>query len=108
MDAARQFYDVRFWGALMAAKYGSPFIRKGGSVTLTNGTIGLRPWKGWTVAASITGALEALTRALQSERCERKAEPLGRLPGCSPGWYDGHSHEQKDRPASANWHPVSH
>jgi len=67
MDEARQFFNVRYWGALMAAKYGSPYIRKGGSITLTNGTIGLRPWKGWTVAASITGAIEALTRALAVE-----------------------------------------
>lgn len=67
MDDARQFFNIRYWGALMAAKYGSPYIRKGGSIVLTNGTIGLRPWKGWTVAASITGAIESLTRALAIE-----------------------------------------
>ncbi len=64
MDEARQFFNLRFWGALMAAKYGSPFIRQGGSITLTNGIVGLRPWKGWVVAAGVTGAVEALTRAL--------------------------------------------
>jgi len=63
----RQFFNPRFWGALMAAKYGSAFIRKGGSITLTNGTIGLRPWKGWVVAASITCAIEGLMRALAVE-----------------------------------------
>jgi NAD(P)-dependent dehydrogenase (short-subunit alcohol dehydrogenase family) len=67
MDDARQFFNIRYWGALMAAKYSSRYIRMGGSITLTNGTIGLRPWKGWTVAASITGAIEALTRALAVE-----------------------------------------
>jgi NAD(P)-dependent dehydrogenase (short-subunit alcohol dehydrogenase family) len=67
MDEAMQFFNLRFWGAFMAAKYGSPFIRKGGSIILTNGTIGLRPWKGWAVAASITGAVESLTRALAVE-----------------------------------------
>ncbi len=67
MDEARQFFDLRFWGALMAVKYGSPFIRKSGSITLTNGIVGIRPWKGWTVAASIAGAVEALTRALAVE-----------------------------------------
>jgi NAD(P)-dependent dehydrogenase (short-subunit alcohol dehydrogenase family) len=67
MDDARQFFNIRYWGALMAAKYGSQYIRIGGSITLTNGTIGLRPWKGWTVAASITGAIESLTRALAVE-----------------------------------------
>jgi len=34
---------------------------------LTNGIAGLRPRKGWTVAASICGATEALTRALAVE-----------------------------------------
>jgi NAD(P)-dependent dehydrogenase (short-subunit alcohol dehydrogenase family) len=67
LDESRQFFNLRYWGALMAAKYGSPFIRKGGSITLTDGTIGRRPWKGWTVAASITGAIESLTRALAVE-----------------------------------------
>jgi len=67
IDEARQFFNLRYWGALMAAKYGSLFIRKGGSVTLTNGTIGLRPWKGWVVAASLTCAIEGLTRALAFE-----------------------------------------
>ena len=67
MDDARQFFNLRYWGALMAAKYGSSFIRKGGSITLTNGTIGLRPWKGWVVAASITCAIEGLMRALAVE-----------------------------------------
>jgi NAD(P)-dependent dehydrogenase (short-subunit alcohol dehydrogenase family) len=66
-DEARQFYDLRFWGALMAAKYACKHIRSGGSITLTNGIVGKRPWKGWTVAASIAGATEALTRALAVE-----------------------------------------
>jgi NAD(P)-dependent dehydrogenase (short-subunit alcohol dehydrogenase family) len=67
IDQARGFVDVRFWGAFMAAKYGSPHIRPGGSITLTNGIAGLRPRKGWTLAASICGAMEALTRALAIE-----------------------------------------
>jgi NAD(P)-dependent dehydrogenase (short-subunit alcohol dehydrogenase family) len=67
VDQARGFADLRFWGAFMAAKYGSPHIRLGGSITLTNGVAALRPQKGWTVAASICGAMEALTRALAVE-----------------------------------------
>jgi NAD(P)-dependent dehydrogenase (short-subunit alcohol dehydrogenase family) len=67
VEQARGFVNVRFWGAFMAAKYDSPHIRPGGSITLTNGIAGLRPRKGWTVAASICGAMEALTRALAVE-----------------------------------------
>jgi NAD(P)-dependent dehydrogenase (short-subunit alcohol dehydrogenase family) len=67
IERARGFVDVRFWGAFMAAKYGSPQIRPGGSITLTNGIAGLRPRKGWALAASLCGAMEALTRALAVE-----------------------------------------
>jgi len=64
---AKRFLDVRFWGAFMAAKYGSPHIRPGGSIVLTNGGAGLRPRKGWSVASSVCGAMESLTRALAVE-----------------------------------------
>jgi NAD(P)-dependent dehydrogenase (short-subunit alcohol dehydrogenase family) len=67
IDKGREFFNLRYWGALMAAKYGSQYIHKDGSIVLTTGTVGLRPWKGWTVAASITGAVDALTRALAVE-----------------------------------------
>lgn len=67
IDKGREFFNLRYWGALMAAKYASQYIHKDGSITLTTGTVGLRPWKGWTVAASITGAVDALTRALAVE-----------------------------------------
>jgi NAD(P)-dependent dehydrogenase (short-subunit alcohol dehydrogenase family) len=67
IDEARGFVNLRFWGAFMAVKYGNSHIRPGGSITLTNGAAGLRPHKGWTVAASICGAMEALTRALAVE-----------------------------------------
>jgi NAD(P)-dependent dehydrogenase (short-subunit alcohol dehydrogenase family) len=67
LDNARSFLNLRFWGAFMAVKYGSPHIRAGGSITLTSGAAGLRPRKGWTVVASICGAMESLTRALAVE-----------------------------------------
>ncbi len=51
----------------MAAKYGSRNIRRGGSITLTSGVAGVRPQKGFTVSASICGAVESLTRALAVE-----------------------------------------
>lgn len=51
----------------MAAKYGSGHIKDGGSITLVSGTIGMRPRKGGAIGASLTGATEALTRALAVE-----------------------------------------
>jgi NAD(P)-dependent dehydrogenase (short-subunit alcohol dehydrogenase family) len=67
MEKARRFFEVRFWGAVTAAKYASKRIKPTGSIILTNGTIGLRPQKGWVIAAGICGAIEAVTRALAVE-----------------------------------------
>lgn len=67
MESARRFFNLRYWGAFMAAKYGSENIRQGGSIILTSGVAGVRPQKGLTVAASICSAVEALTRALAVE-----------------------------------------
>jgi NAD(P)-dependent dehydrogenase (short-subunit alcohol dehydrogenase family) len=64
---ARRAFELRYWAALAAVKYGSPHIRKGGSIVLTTGIAGRRPHKGWVVAASVCGTIEALTRALAIE-----------------------------------------
>lgn len=67
IDWARQFWNIRYWGAFTAVKYGAPHIRTGGSIVLTTGVAGARPHAGWTVAASICSAMEGLTRALAVE-----------------------------------------
>ena len=67
LTKARHAFDLRYWAALAAVKYGAPHIRKGGSVVLTTGIAGQRPHKGWVIAASVCGAIEALTRALAVE-----------------------------------------
>jgi NAD(P)-dependent dehydrogenase (short-subunit alcohol dehydrogenase family) len=64
---ARGAFELRYWSALAAVKYASPHIRKGGSIVLTTGVAGRRPHKGWVVAASVCGTIEALTRALAVE-----------------------------------------
>jgi NAD(P)-dependent dehydrogenase (short-subunit alcohol dehydrogenase family) len=65
--AARGFFDLRYWGAYMTAKYGSPNIRAGGSIVFTSGLAGARPHPGWSLGASICMAMEGLTRALAVE-----------------------------------------
>jgi NAD(P)-dependent dehydrogenase (short-subunit alcohol dehydrogenase family) len=67
LTKARHAFELRYWAALAAAKYASPHIRKDGSIVLTTGVAGRRPHKGWTVAASVCGTIEALTRALAVE-----------------------------------------
>jgi NAD(P)-dependent dehydrogenase (short-subunit alcohol dehydrogenase family) len=67
LQQARRAFELRYWAALAAVKYGSPYIRKEGSVVLTTGIAGQRPRKGWVIAASVCGTIEALTRALAIE-----------------------------------------
>ena len=67
LTKARHAFELRYWAALAAVKYGSPHIRKDGSIVLTTGVAGRRPHVGWTVAASVCGTIEALTRALAVE-----------------------------------------
>jgi NAD(P)-dependent dehydrogenase (short-subunit alcohol dehydrogenase family) len=77
---ARRAFDLRFFGALLAVKLAAPRLREGGSIVLTHGIAGVRPHAGWSVGASICGAIESLTRALAVELA-----PL-RVNAVSPGF----------------------
>jgi NAD(P)-dependent dehydrogenase (short-subunit alcohol dehydrogenase family) len=67
VEAARRFFDVRYWGAYLAARYGSGNIRAGGSIVFSSGIAGRRPRAGWALGASVCSAMEGLTRALAVE-----------------------------------------
>jgi NAD(P)-dependent dehydrogenase (short-subunit alcohol dehydrogenase family) len=67
MESARRFFGLRYWGAYLAAKYGSGSIRPNGSIVFTSGLAGRRPHAGWALGASICSAMEGLTRALAVE-----------------------------------------
>jgi NAD(P)-dependent dehydrogenase (short-subunit alcohol dehydrogenase family) len=79
LEQARRAFDLRYWAALAAVKYGRPHMRPGGSIVLTTGVAGRRPHKGWALGASVTSAVEGLTRALAVELA-----PL-RVNAVSPG-----------------------
>jgi NAD(P)-dependent dehydrogenase (short-subunit alcohol dehydrogenase family) len=67
LSVARARFDVRYWGAYAAVKYGVGSIRDGGSIVLTSGFSATRPMPRWTSQASIQSAVEGLTRALALE-----------------------------------------
>jgi NAD(P)-dependent dehydrogenase (short-subunit alcohol dehydrogenase family) len=67
LATARRFFELRYWGAYLAAKHGSGNIRPGGSIVFTSGVAGQRPQAGWALGASICSAMEGLTRALAVE-----------------------------------------
>jgi NAD(P)-dependent dehydrogenase (short-subunit alcohol dehydrogenase family) len=95
LDDARQFFNIRYWGAFAAVKYAAASIRRGGSIVLTSGAAGARPHKGWTVAASICGAMEAFTRALAVELAPIRVNAV--CPGVvkTPLW-DGMTSDQRE------------
>lgn len=67
IEASKQFFSVRIWGALAAVKYAAPNINKGGSISLMSGIASARPGKGWGIASAICGAMEGFTRAMAVE-----------------------------------------
>ncbi|TDO60875.1 NAD(P)-dependent dehydrogenase (short-subunit alcohol dehydrogenase family) [Kribbella sp. VKM Ac-2571] len=64
---ARSAFELRYFGALGAVSAAVPKLRPGGSVVLTTGAAADRPGPGWSVAASICGAMDSLVRALAVE-----------------------------------------
>jgi len=65
-DEARSFFERRYWGAFWAARHAAPLIQAG-SIVFTSGTVAARPAPGTALPASVTGAIESLTRALAVE-----------------------------------------
>jgi NAD(P)-dependent dehydrogenase (short-subunit alcohol dehydrogenase family) len=64
LDAARDVFEARFWGAVAAVKHAAPRIRPGGSVTLTSGATAVRPTARTTLADASAGAVETLAKGL--------------------------------------------
>ena len=83
---AQARFEIRYWGAVRAVKYGLRLIRDGGSIVLTSGFSATRPLAGWTSQASIQSAVEGLTRALAVELAPIRVNAVS--PGLSqtPRW----------------------
>jgi NAD(P)-dependent dehydrogenase (short-subunit alcohol dehydrogenase family) len=67
LQKARDFFTLRYWGAITAIKYAAPNINEGGSINLTSGIANQRPGAGWALASSICGAMDGLCRAMAVE-----------------------------------------
>jgi len=67
LGAAKSGFESKFWGQYLAAKYGGPKIRQGGSITLFSGAYSQRPGRGATLLCAINSAVEGLGRALAVE-----------------------------------------
>jgi NAD(P)-dependent dehydrogenase (short-subunit alcohol dehydrogenase family) len=67
LEIARNYFNIRYWGAFTAVKYAAPFINTTGSIVLTSGIASNRPNKGWALGASICSATEGFGRAMAIE-----------------------------------------
>lgn len=74
--------DMRFWGAVHAAKYAAPRMRAGGSLVFMSGTAARRPLPGASVATASCAAVDGLARALALDLA-----PL-RVNSIQPGYVD--------------------
>jgi NAD(P)-dependent dehydrogenase (short-subunit alcohol dehydrogenase family) len=64
LDGARRGFEVIYWGVVAAVKHAAPRLRQGGSVTLTSGTLAVRPIPGFGLASAGASAIEGLARGL--------------------------------------------
>jgi NAD(P)-dependent dehydrogenase (short-subunit alcohol dehydrogenase family) len=83
---ARQRFEVRYWGAVAAVKYGMRSIRNDGSIVLTSGFSATRPRGGWTSQASIQSAVEGLARALAVELAPTRVNCVSPGLARTPRW----------------------
>jgi len=85
---ARKAFELRYFGALGAVSSALPLLRPGGSIVLTTGAAADRPGAGWSVSASICGAMDSLVRALAVELAPLRVNAV--KPGIvrSPLWSD--------------------
>lgn len=67
LEQARSGFELRYWSVLATVQAAWPQLRKAGSIVLTSGTSARRPPAGFAIGASISGAVESLTRALALE-----------------------------------------
>lgn len=67
IENGKDFFTIHFWGAFAAIKYGKAYINKGGSINLMSGNFGQRPAAGYSLGATICGAMDAFTRAMAVE-----------------------------------------
>ncbi|WP_036709864.1 SDR family oxidoreductase [Paenibacillus pinihumi] len=92
--SSREQFESRFWGPYLAVRYGSPLIRKTGSITLTSGFFGDKAIAGASVPSAVHGAVENLGRVLAVELAPVRVNVI------SPGYadtplHDGLTPEQK-------------
>jgi len=83
LDEAKHLFGVKFWGSIVTGKALAKhdIIRKGGSLTLTSGTAGVRPGKGAAIGGALNAGVLALTQGLASELTDKRIRVNTVVPG---------------------------
>jgi NAD(P)-dependent dehydrogenase (short-subunit alcohol dehydrogenase family) len=86
IDAARTFFDLRFFSAVEAAHFAVPHLNEGGSIVFMSGSAAIRPGAGWMLGAAVSAAAIAVTKALAIELAPIRVNAIA--PGVvrSPLW----------------------
>jgi NAD(P)-dependent dehydrogenase (short-subunit alcohol dehydrogenase family) len=95
MEQARQRLDVRFWGTVAAVKHAAPRMSPGGSISVTSGTVGVRPVPGFALGAAGVGAIEGLARGLAVELAPIRVNVVRAGAVRTPMW-EGIAAEQRE------------
>lgn len=96
-EVAHDFWETRYFGALavVRAVTAAQALRRPGSIVLTGGNAGQRPGPGWSLGASICGAMEALTRELALELAPIRVNLVAPGVTRSPLWAGMSAEEQQ-------------
>lgn len=67
IQVAREFFEAKFWGQYMCARFASAYVRPGGSITLFSGAGARKVFPGFALVGTSEGAIEVLTKYLAAE-----------------------------------------
>lgn len=67
LDIVRRAFETKFWGQYNFTRLACRHLNENGSVILSSGTLGKRPYPGFSTMSIIAGAIESLCKALAIE-----------------------------------------
>ncbi|MCM3767810.1 SDR family oxidoreductase [Neobacillus niacini] len=82
VQSVKEAFEGKFWGQYLTVHAAIPYLKKGGSITLTTGVFAVRPSVGATTLAAINSAVEGLARGLSLELAPTRVNVV------SPGLVD--------------------
>lgn len=95
LEAAREFFEGKFWGQYRSAREALRHIRSTGSITFTSGVAVRRSLPGHTIVAANNAAIEASARQLAKELAPLRVNTIS--PGLtSTRTYDHYSQAERD------------